>query len=125
MILAILQGFAMVQDYQFTPPVAQGTTYRIVDATGQQVGSIVETAACGIVVYQGTPTWDCPSPPTDFVWSPATLDQDANGFINGSDIDWYAWRFAAGTMAADFDCNGWVNGDDDFAFHAAMNGGVP
>lgn len=127
-ILPMIQGFAVLASspgYEYIPPVTQGRAWRVVDSTGTQVGAIVEPAACGIAVLVAPPTTAQPNPTTVLVWSPAGLDQDANGWINGDDADLYALRSKWGVPAADFDCNGWVNGDDADGFAGAFQRGTP
>ncbi len=43
---------------------------------------------------------------------PCPADFDANGFVNGEDVDEFLLHFTLGSPEADFDRNGFTNGDD-------------
>lgn len=117
-----LAVFAGTPGTDLRPDITQGKGWKIVDSTSQQVGTIIEPRGCGIVLAKvcANPNWDtCPY----VKWMGGQLDTDADGFINGADLDLYLDWFAAGSFAADYDCDGFVNGDDFDAFTADFQKG--
>lgn len=103
----------------YAPDVRVGNAYRVVDASGVQVGAIVEPVGCAVVLageVVGGEAWS---------WMGGQVDANADGFVNGDDFDVFSAWFRGGCVFADFDCNGFVNGEDFDAFVAGFEpGGV-
>lgn len=108
-------GWAMVwsDGRPWTPQVNGGREYKIVNAAGEQVGSIVQPAGARVDVM-GV-----------ILWVLGQFDVNADGFFNADDYDAWMALFVAGSPMADFDANGFVNGEDADAFEQGFRAGLP
>lgn len=96
-----------------TPAVTQGRVFNIASATGY-VGIIVQPDRGGISV----PGWG-------LLWTCGQLDRNADGYVNGSDSDYYAQCWTLGTVMAEWTGDEWLSGDDFDGFYAAFEKGTP
>lgn len=106
-----LGGWCMVWSdaRPWTPQINAGHAYRIVDATGAQVGAIVQPVS-GYVNVMGVVTWTC-----------GQLDFDASGNVDTADFLTFHDLYDAGSCLCDFDSDGIVRWEDGWAFDNAWH----
>lgn len=92
--------------------ICRVTRVRVVSFNGLPVG---------VTTYDASPwiTWQHRD-----AYGPQTTDLNADGFVNGDDLDAFMIAFEAGCPCADFDGNGFVNGDDVDLYQAMYENGV-